>query len=229
MIFKIKLGRVFLLRKLDINSNPYIGVYCHANEEFAIVPPEFSKNMISQIEEGLDVEVVKTTIANSSLIGVLVCSNSHGIVVTNFTEDRELKALKGRFNILYITDVLNAVGNNILANDRFAFVHPDIKKETIAKIEDTLNVKVLRGKIAGQKTVGATGVVTNKGLLCHPHAVKYELDLLKKRFEVSADIGTANYGVPLVGACMIANTKGAIVGSTTTPIELGRIEEALGL
>lgn len=218
-----------MLRKLDINGNPYIGVYCHANDEFALVPPEFSKKMISQIEEGLDVEVIQTTIANSSIIGVLVCSNSQGMVVTNFAESRELKALKGRLNILYINDVLNAVGNNILANDRFAMVHPDIGKDTIKEIEDTLSVEILKGKIAGLKTVGAACVLTNKGLLCHPHASKHELDLLKERFEVNADIGTANYGVPLVGACAIANTKGAIVGSTTTPIELGRIEEALGL
>ncbi len=218
-----------MLRKLDINGNPYIGVYCHANDEFAIVPPEFSKEMISQIEEGLDVEVVQTTIANSSIIGVLVCSNSQGMVVTNFTESRELKPLKSRLNILFIPDVLNAVGNNLLANDRFAMGHPDIGKDTLGEIEDTLGVEVLKGKIAGLKTVGAACVLTNKGLLCHPHTSKHELDILKKRFEVNADIGTANYGVPLVGACAIANTKGAIVGSTTTPIELGRIEEALGV
>ncbi len=218
-----------MLRKFDINGNPYIGVYCHANEEFVIVPPEFSKEMISKIEEGLDVEVVQTTIANSSIIGVLVCSNSQGMIVTNFAEDRELMAFKGKFNILYIPDVLNAVGNNILANDKFAMVHPDLEEKTIKEIEDTLAVEVLRGKIAGLKTVGAAGIVTNNGMLCHPHTSKNELDLLKKRFGVNADIGTANYGVPLVGACAIANTKGAIVGSSTTPIELGRIEEALGL
>lgn len=218
-----------MLRKFDINGNPYIGVYCHANEEFVIVPPEFSKEMIFNIEEGLDVEVVQTTIANSSIIGVLVCSNSQGMVVTNFAEDRELKAFKGKLNILYIPDVLNAVGNNILANDKFAMVHPDLEKKTIKEIENTLAVEVLKGKIAGLKTVGAAGIVTNNGMLCHPHTSKSELDILKKRFGVNADIGTANYGVPLVGACAIANTKGAIVGSTTTPIELGRIEEALGL
>ena len=219
---------VFLLKKMDINGNPYIGVYCHASEEFAIVPPEFSKKMIREIEKGLDVEVIQTAIAKSSIIGVLVCSNSHGMVVTNFTEDRELKELKDRLNILHIPDILNAAGNNILVNDRLALVHPDFKKETIKKIQDTLDVETIKGKIAGLNTVGAAGVVTNKGLLCHPHATKRELDLLKERFHMNAIIGTANYGTPLVGACMIANTKGAIVGSTTTPIELGRIEEAMG-
>ncbi|UCE38158.1 MAG: translation initiation factor IF-6 [Thermoplasmata archaeon] len=218
-----------MLKKLDINGNPYIGVYCHANEEFALVPHVFSKKMISQVEECLDVEVFKTTCANSSIIGVLMTSNSHGMVVTNFAEEKELEAIKDRLNILYIPDILNAVGNNILVNDKFAMVHPDIKKGTLERIQDTLDVEVIPGKIAGQKTVGAQGVVTNRGLLCHPHTTKKELELLKKRFGVNADIGTANYGTPLVGACMIANSKGAVVGSTTTPIELGRIEEALEL
>jgi translation initiation factor 6 len=220
---------VFLLRKLDINGNPYIGVYCHTNEEFAIVPPDFPKDMISLIEECLDVEVVQTSIAGTTIIGVLVCSNSHGMIVNNFTESRELMALEDRLNILYISDVLNAVGNNILTNDRFAMVHPDFKKKTIKKIEDTLDVEVQRGKIAGLNTVGAAGVVTNKGLLCHPHTSDNELEQLKEKFHVNAAIGTANYGTPLVGACMIANTKGAVLGSTTTPIEIGRTEEALEL
>jgi translation initiation factor 6 len=217
-----------LLGKLDINGNPYIGIYCHANEEFALVPPELSKKAKSKIEECLNVEIIQTTIASSSIIGVLVCSNSHGIVVTNFAEKSELEEIKGRLNILHISDVLNAVGNNILVNDKFALVHPDIKKEARKEIEDTLDVEVIGERIAQVKTVGAAAVVTNKGLLCHPNTTKKELEILKERFEVDAEIGTANYGTPLVGACLIANSKGAVVGLTTTPIELGRIEEALG-
>jgi translation initiation factor 6 len=218
-----------LLGKLDINGNPFIGVYCHANEEIAIVPSELSKSGISKIEECLDVEVIKTSIAGSSIIGVLVCSNSHGMVVTNFIEERELETLSDRYNIMLITDVLNAVGNNILVNDRYALVHPEIKNETIKEMEDTLDVEVIRGTIANVKTVGAAGVVTNRGLLCHPHASKSEISDLGNRFQVNSEIGTANYGTPLVGACIIANSKGAVVGQTTTPIELGRIEEALEL
>jgi translation initiation factor 6 len=218
-----------LFGKLDINGNPFIGVYCHANEEFALIPPETPKKVQSKIEECLDVEIIRTTMARSSIIGVLICSNSHGIVVTNFAEESELKPLKGRFNILYIPDVLNAVGNNILVNDNFALVHPDFKKETIREIADVLDVEVVGGKIAKVKTVGAAAYVTGKGLLCHPQTSKKELESLKDKFGVNAEIGTANYGTPLVGACMIANSKGAVVGLSTTPIEIGRIEEALNL
>jgi len=218
-----------LLKKMDISGNPFIGVYCHANEDFALVPNEFTKKMITDVEECLDVEVFQTTIASSSLIGVLVSSNSNGLVATNFAERDELKAVSGKRNILFIPDVLNAAGNDILCNDRFALVHPGIKKSSIKKIKDVLGVEVEYGTIAGMNTVGATATVTTSGLLCHPHTSAEELKTLKESFGVEGEIGTTNYGTPLVGACMIANSKGAMVGSTTTPIELGRIEDALVL
>jgi translation initiation factor 6 len=58
-----------LFGKLDINGNPFIGVFCHANEEFALVPTEISKKGASKIAECLDVEVITTTIASSPLVG----------------------------------------------------------------------------------------------------------------------------------------------------------------
>lgn len=214
---------------MDIEGNPYIGVYCHANEDFALVPRILSEKTVNQIESALDVEVIRTTIAGSSLIGVLASINSYGVVVSNFADEKELEPLKDRINILYIPDVLNAVGNNILVNDKLALVNPDYKNDTIKHIADTFNVEVMRHNVAGIKTVGSVAVVTNKGLLCHPHTSENELEKLKQFFGMDAAIGTANYGSSLVGACIVANTKGAIVGSTTTPIELGRIEDALRL
>lgn len=47
--------------------------------------------------------------------------------------------------------------------------------------------------------------------------------------KVPAAIGTLNYGAPLVGACMVANSRGAAIGFKSTPIELGRVEDSLGL
>ncbi|HIJ00688.1 MAG TPA: translation initiation factor IF-6, partial [Candidatus Methanomethylophilaceae archaeon] len=40
---------------------------------------------------------------------------------------------------------------------------------------------------------------------------------------------TLNYGSAMVGACVVANSKGALVGNISTTIELGHLEEALGL
>ena len=92
-----------------------------------------------------------------------------------------------------------------------------------------LGVPVVRGTIAGIRTVGAVAVTTNKGAVCHPHARPGEMDLLKTTLRVPVMITTANYGAAQVGACIVANSHGAVVGARTTPIELGRIEEGLGL
>jgi len=41
-------------------------------------------------------------------------------------------------------------------------------------------------------------------------------------------VGTVGIGISFVGACCIANTKGAIVAENSTGPEMARIEEALG-
>ena len=117
----------------------------------------------------------------------------------------------------------------ILINDNGCLVHPDIKDESLTRIKDMFNFPIHRGTIATLNTIGMAAVVTNKGLLCHPKVTEQELDLLKKVFNVPVMIGTVNHGVPLIGTGLIANTHGAIMGSLTTGIEMGRIEEALHL
>ena len=101
--------------------------------------------------------------------------------------------------------------------------------DTITQIEDALDVEVMRGTIAGLKTVGSAAVITNRGGICHPKVKDEELEFLNSLFKIDIVLGTANYGTPLVGACIIANSKGAITGNTTTGIELGRIEDGLKL
>jgi len=72
-------------------------------------------------------------------------------------------------------------------------------------------------------------VATNKGMLCHPKIEDEEKKKLEELFDVPVDIGTVNHGIPYVGAGVVANANGAIMGSKTTGIEMGRIEDALNL
>ena len=96
------------------------------------------------------------------------------------------------------------------------------------QIEKVLQVPLHKGTIAGLKTVGMAAVATNKGVLCHPLVTEEEKRMLSSVFQVPVMIGTVNHGVPLIGSGLIANGKGFVVGSLTTGIEMGRIEEALG-
>ena len=220
-----------MLKRLDFNSNPYVGVFCRANDDIAFVHPFLQDKEKEAIREVLKVKIIETTVGGSTVMGSLIALNSSGAVVADFVGDEELDAIKNFFgdNVLVIKDKFNAAGNNILANDYGAIVHPMMGDETIKDIKGVMDVEVERGTIAGIKTVGMAAVVTNRGMLCHPKIEDDEKRNLEELFSVPVSIGTVNHGVPYVGAGMVANGKGAIMGSKTTGIEMGRIEDALDL
>ncbi|RLF33946.1 MAG: translation initiation factor IF-6, partial [Thermoplasmata archaeon] len=159
----------------------------------------------------------------------LLAFNSRGAVVTDFVDEEAFKTIEDQgLEACVISDKYNAAGNDILVNDKGALVHPDMKDDTIKEIKEVFRVPVYRGTIGSLKTVGMAAVVTNKGLLCHPKVTDDEKKVLEKVFDVNVMIGTVNHGSPVIGSGLVANTKGAIIGSLTTGIEMGRIEEALG-
>ncbi len=220
-----------MLKRLDFNNNPYLGVFCRVNDTVAFATPNLQEKEKAAVEEVLNIKVVNTAIGGSTITGSLLAINSHGAVVADFIGEDEIDVLSKTFdgNVLVIKDNFNAAGNNILANDYGAIIHPMMSDKTIKDIKGVLDVEVERGTIAGIKTVGMAAVATNKGVLCHPKLEEDEKDRLERVMGVDVNIGTVNHGVPYVGAGLIANKNGAIAGSRTTGIEMGRIEDALDL
>jgi len=218
-----------MLQLLDFNENPNVGIYCRANDSVVFIQKSLPKKTKHLIGSVLGAKVVELTIADSTIIGSLLMLNSHGAVVTEFADTTTQEIIAGQgLSVFPIKDVINAAGNDILANDHGALVHPDLKTATVKKIGDTLGGPVHKGTIAQLGTVGMAAVVTNKGCLCHPKVTKDEKQLMEKVFDVEVMIGTVNHGFPMIGSGLVANTHGAIIGNMTTGIEMGRIEEALG-
>ena len=198
-----------------------------ANESIALVPPDAPQPLIDDIAEGMEVTVMKTPLASSNILGSLTAMNSYGGITSSMVALSEVRPIIKILPFKRIRDRMSACGNNILVNDNAALVNPDLGRSAIKQITDILQVEVVQGMVAGHKTVGSVCVATNKGILCHPSTTTAELEMLRSLFKVPAAIGTLNYGSPLVGACMIANTKGAAIGFRSTPIEMGRVEDAL--
>jgi translation initiation factor 6 len=215
-------------QQVDFNENPNIGVFCRANDNFLFTSKGLLKKIKKRIIQALDVELVELTIVDATIVGSLMTINSKGAIVTDFIGSKNLKIIKDHgLEVYVIEDIINAAGNDILVNDKGALIHPDINDETIENIQELFKVPAYRGTIGSLKTVGMAAVATNKGVLCHPKITEDEINLLKNVFNVDVMIGTVNHGVPLIGSGLIANTKGAVVGSLTTGIEMGRIDEAL--
>jgi len=207
----------------------FLGIYAAASDTVAIVPRNTPDREISRIGEMLKCGVIRTSIGGTSLIGSLLALNSTGAVTTGFIQEAELSLLGKSLNVVILEDRCNAAGNNIVMNDRGAIVNPDMGNRAVRSIAETLGIEVVKGTVASMKTVGSACIANNTGALCHPDVLDSELELIQEVLRVKANIGTANYGIPLVGACILANSKGALTGSTTTPVEVGRIEEALNI
>ncbi len=217
-----------MLSKLDFSGNPFVGVFCATNDTLLVTSPQVPKKALRKAEETLGVRAVQTTLGGSTVIGSLIVMNSLGALVTNFAELDEVSRLEG-IDVYRLDHRLNAVGNNILANDHGGICHPGYGRQVLREMETVLGVEMEPSTIGGMKTVGSAAVVNNKGAICHPHSTEEELRILADVLKVKPLIATANYGTPQLGACVVANDKGAILGTPTTPIELGRIEEGLQL
>ncbi len=220
-----------MLRKYHIEGNSFIGNVATANESIAILPSiPAVDSLVPIVKEVLGVdEVIQTSVDGSYLIGAFVSMNSNGAVVYPLINESELQRISKFLPVTAITDRFNAAGNNILVNDNGALVHPSFNDATIERISETLDVRVKKGTVAGFNTVGSAAMVTNKAAICHPHTTEIEMDVMREIFQVDVSLCTANYGSGLLGACMMANTKGAILGEESTPIEMGKVEEGLKL
>jgi len=212
------------------SGSSYVGVFARVTDECLLVRPDIDDTLADHLGDELDVSVVQTTVGGSGTVGALATGNSNGLLVSARASEREKRRITEAVD-LPVTELpgrINAAGNVVLANDSGAYVHPDLSREATQAVEDGLDVSVQRGDLAGVQTVGTAAVATNRGVLCHPKASDAELDRIEEVLDIPADIGTINYGAPLVGSGLLANDAGYVVGEDTSGPELGRIDSALG-
>lgn len=208
-------------------GSPYLGVYFRAGETHAVAPPSAPGPIAAELERVLGVRVVRTNISDSEVIGALVALNSHGVVVGDDLDPGERRSLEAIAPVSVIRQRLNAMGNNVLANDSGALVHPEFSNDAVEAISRALSVPVRRATLGGLGTVGMAGLATNRGVVVHPKTTEKEAALATEILKVPVHRSTANFGVPIVGACVVANSRGLVIGRPTTPVEIVHLQEGL--
>ncbi|MCX6695359.1 MAG: translation initiation factor IF-6 [Candidatus Altiarchaeota archaeon] len=208
-----------------VHGEDFIGLLGFATDTYAILSPNFRENEI------LGVPTLKSRIYGTNLVGIFCAGNSNGLILPYFISDDSMNNIKAFMkkldvNVVRVSGDYTAIGNLVACNDHAAVVSPDI--QDIKGIREALDVEVFVRKISGNSETGACVVATNKGFMAHPNA-EHELGYLEKTFNVKGDVGTVNRGVGFVKSGLIANSNGYATGMLTTPIELGRIEDSLGL
>ncbi len=210
-----------------IAGSPYLGVYLRAGETKLVVAPMVPAAIVRELERQLVVRAVRTTVAATEIVGAMSVLNSHGVVVGADVDDEEIAVLECIAPVLRLRSRQTAVGNNILANDSGAIVHPEFTDDAVARIATALHVPARRGTVAGLGTVGMAAIATNKGVIVHPRATPKEADVIAEALAVPVHRSTANFGVPIVGACLVANSKAFVTGRPTTPVEINHLQEGL--
>ncbi|MCL5408245.1 MAG: translation initiation factor IF-6 [Candidatus Thermoplasmatota archaeon] len=217
----IQVSRIF--------NSPFLGVYLRTWEEYTLVPRNTDRDIKSLVSTYLKTEPLEMTIGSSKLLGSLSVMNSNGMIFSNIISEDELGVIPRDVNVAVLRDNLNAVGNNILANDRAALIHEEFTDESVKTIGDVLGVEIFKGKFKEVRTVGSSGLITSSGLVIPPNMTDEEIEELGKIFGVKGRVGTANFGSLYVGASVVSNSKGALIGEDSTTIEISNIEEALNL
>mgnify|MGYP001626410906 CR=1 FL=1 len=223
-----------MITKYQILGSDYVGVFATANDKYAIIGNDLPRSVENIIRDILEInDVFKLSIDGSDFVGIFVSSNENGILIPDLINDYELEILKEQIknndlNVEVMHTKLNALRNNILANDKIAIINPEFNKEEEKKISDVLGVETIRLAIGGYNTTGANNIITNKGIVINTLANDNEISKINNYFK-NIVASTANLGSTSIGLSVIANSKGMIIGKRTSGYEISRIAEALDL
>ena len=76
---------------ISYNKNPNIGVVARVNDDVALLPSLCPKVFASAISKELGVEVLKTNICGTSLVGSMTVMNNTGILLPKFVYKKEVE------------------------------------------------------------------------------------------------------------------------------------------
>jgi translation initiation factor 6 len=220
-----------MIRKISYFGNPNIGLFAFCNDVLCITSG-FNSKFVNNLEI-LKVPILETTIWDSEFSGLYIAGNKNGIALPNFLKDNEYKKIKDFINdnsiiinFQVIKTNFNAFGNNIAVNNKMCFINPDLKH--MEKIfQDIFDVEVIAMPIAGYKTVGSTLVLGEKGFVITYKAKEQEKEELESMLNLKGKRTSVNLGSAFPKLGIIFNSKGLLIGETTTGIELANIIEGL--
>lgn len=217
--------------RTDVYGSPNIGVYCHANETAAILPPGLTKKKTDWVRQYLGVRVLVTNIGGSALVGIMTVANSKGIVVPRTIHDHEFKTIQESYGsrVTVAQERWTALGNAVLANDKGGIIHPGASESLAETVAETLDIEIVSSSIGGLPYVGSLAVATNNGVLACDSMTDRERATIEETLKVPVEPGTINGGVPFVRSGLLATTRGALVGNLTSGPELLAITRSLGI
>jgi translation initiation factor 6 len=216
--------------KCRIRGSDYNGVFCTASDKLIFAPLHLTEKENDILSATLKTEIAEVYIGDSDLVGLFARANSNGVILSNLASAEEARIIKekaGGINVGILNSNINAIGSNILANDKIAIINEEYEHHEARQIGDILGVEVVKSIIGGFRTVGANNILTNKGLVINNKATELEQKEWEKLTGFKAMRTTANTGGLAVGLAVVVNSVGVVAGEATSGFELNRIVQGL--
>lgn len=213
----------------SFHGNPNVGLYGFANDSFCLLGHEVPETQAKKIERVLKVPVHQLSLCGTSMIGAFCNGNNKAIIVPHIAFDDELKVLdrlKIKYNVIKTRHT--ALGNNLLCNDNGCLANPEMSADAKKLVRQALDVPLKPGMIADVNTVGSVAVHNKYGCIIHRNAREFEIKFIKDILKVNIETGTVNMGNPYLGAGVICNSNGFVVGDASGGPEIAFIDECLG-
>lgn len=222
--------------RLRYENTTEIGCYALLTNSYCLTGRAGSESFHSVFEAELEphgLPVIRTSVAEMSLVGRLCVGNKHGLLVPVTITDSEMQHLRNSLpdsvKIQKLEERLNALGNVIVCNDYVALIHPQVDRETEEIIQDVLKVETFRAAIAGNELVGSYTILTNVGGLVHSHTSLQEMEEMSNLLQLPLTAGTVNRGSEIIASGIVANDWCAFVGMDCTATEVGVVEAVFKL
>lgn len=218
------------IERIKIFNTDAIGVFAQAAGQFVFAPSNTSLATKRTLESKTLNQVVELGLGGINAVGVMVVSNNNGVLLPYNADDEDVVRVKKLgLSVAKSASKSNALGNLLAANSTIGFASPKLNLSTIKLAEDVLNIEVVKTTVANLMTVGSALVLNNKGFICHPETTEEEFELIRSASKLAGSRVTINSGYPYVRSGILSDDKFALVGYTTTGIEMAEIENALGL
>lgn len=215
----------------DYIGSSEIGTYIFLTNNYCIVP-YFGEERISNYKLfyssiGSNTTLLETNIAGVDIIGRLIVGNSKGLILPLTATNKEIEYLTENLpdgvELSVVEEKLSALGNVIATNDKIALVHPELDKETIETIQDTLCVEVFPTTIGSQTLVGSYTKYNNKSGIVSPIASVEEAEELSNQLGINIEIASVNNKSIRTSSGLCVNDSKMIIGSAFTQNEISTV------
>jgi len=219
-----------MIGKSHYYGNPFIGIFSKANDSFAFVPKGCSQNFLEAVGNHLGVETIEATINGSNLIGIYMSISKDFVVIPEIASRDEVDNIKrSGLRVIVAGERHNAWGNNLAMNSKGGIANSEMNPNVLKYIENVSGLEIAPMELEGYKTAGSVILATERGFAVKNMATENEIRRIESVLKVRGGIATANMGNMFISACALANSRGLLVGDTTTGIELARLQDALNL